>query len=112
MYSRDKNLALIKNDFPGIYDYYREHKQNWDHEQMAAFYRETVAQGLKQYDNAQHSDAFYDALAWEGLAQFKDLNNDSELIYSEAWKELSSSEQQQILYIISNEKQNGSKECN
>jgi hypothetical protein len=79
---------------------------------MATHYRETLADVLKAYDNNQHSYQFYMDLAWEGLAQFKDLNNDSELIYSEAWKELSSSEQQQILYIISNEKQNGSKECN
>lgn len=112
MYSRDKNLALIKNDFPGIYDYYREHKQNWDHEQMAEFYRETIAQGLKQFDNGQHSDAFYDALAWEGLAQYKDANNNHELIYSEAWKKLTPNEQQEILNTITDEKQNGSKECN
>jgi hypothetical protein len=79
---------------------------------MATHYIETLADILKAYDNNQHSDTFYDALAWEGLAQFKDLNNNSELIYSEAWKELPSNEQQQILNIISNEKQNGSKQCN
>jgi len=112
LYSRDKNLALVKDDFPGIYNYYREHEKNWDHEQMAAYYRETIAQGLKQYDNAQHSDAFYNALAWEGLSEIKDANNNHELIYTEAWNELSQAEQTVLLQTITNEKQNGSKECN
>ncbi|MFS4416145.1 hypothetical protein [Maribacter sp. 2307ULW6-5] len=79
---------------------------------MAEFYRETIAQGLKQFDNAQHDDAFYDALAWEGLSQYKDANNNHELIYSEAWNKLSAYEQQDILDTITDEKQNGSKECN
>lgn len=56
MYSRDKNLAMIKNDFSGIYNYYKNHQQNWDHEQMAAYYRETIATGLKHFDNGQHTD--------------------------------------------------------
>lgn len=99
-------------DFPGIYDYMRVHGKNWDHEQMAAFYIETIAQGLKQFDNAQHSATFYNALAWEGLAQYKDANNKRESIYSEVWNKLSSKEQKEILNTITNEKQNGSKECN
>lgn len=100
------------NDFPGVYEYMRTHEKNWDHQQMADYYRNTIAQGLKQFDNSQHSDSYYDALAWEGLAEIKDANNDYELIYTEAWKKLSTSEQQEILQIITNEKQNGSKECN
>lgn len=99
-------------DFPGIYDFMRTYDKNWDHEQMAAHYRETIATGLKQFDNGQHSDSYYNALAWEGLAQYKDANGNHELIYSEAWDKLSTTEQQEILNIISNEKQNGSKDCN
>ena len=111
MYSRDKDLAIISNDFPGIYDFYKNYQQNWDHEQMAAYYRETIAQGLKQYDNGQHTDAFYNALAWEGLSEIKDANNNHEMIYTEAWNKLTLTEQTAILQIITNEKQNGSKEC-
>ena len=36
---------------------------------MATHYRETIADVLKGFDNAQHSDAFYEALAWEGLRE-------------------------------------------
>ena len=100
-----------ETSFPGVYDFFRRFEKNWDHQQMAAFYRETIAQGLKQYDNAQNSDAFYDALAWEGLSEIKDLNGNQEKIYTEAWEELSPREQQRVLDIITEEKQNGNKTC-
>ena len=112
LYSRNKNLALIKNDFPGIYEYYKNYKSNWDHQQMAAHYRGSIAKGLKQFDNGQHSDAFYNALAWEGLSEVKDLNGNQDRIYTEAWKKLSPSEQKSVLDIITNHKKNGSKNCN
>ncbi|MGB0198905.1 MAG: hypothetical protein ACPF80_02585 [Flavobacteriaceae bacterium] len=107
------STMLQNGDYPGMLDYYTRFGLNgFQHQQMAAFYIETIAQGLKQFDNGQHSDTFYEALAWEGLAQYKDANNNHELIFSEAWKKLSPNEQQEILNTITNEKQNGSKECN
>ncbi|MFI0431210.1 hypothetical protein [Mariniflexile sp. HMF6888] len=78
---------------------------------MAEYYRGTIAEGLKQFDNGQHSDGFYDALAWEGLSEIKDLNGNQDKIFTEAWKELSPSEQQEVLDTISSEKQNGNKTC-
>ncbi|MEE9406692.1 MAG: hypothetical protein V3V28_01330, partial [Polaribacter sp.] len=110
MYSRDKKLALIKNDFPGIYEYYKKYEKNWDHQQMAAFYRETIAKGLKQFDSGKHTDEFYDALAWEGLSEIKDKNGNNDIIYSEAWKK--EPNKTKILNIIKNHKKNGSKNCN
>lgn len=89
----------------------REHKYNWDHQQMADHYRATIAKGLKQFDNGQHSDAYYNALAWEGLSEIKDKNGDGSLIYTEAWKKLTDSEQATILQTITNEKANGNKNC-
>lgn len=103
--------SVVKNDFPGIYEYMREHKYNWDHQQMADHYRATIAKGLKQFDNGQHSDAYYNALAWEGLSEIKDKNGDGSLIYTEAWKKLTDSEQATILQTITNEKANGNKNC-
>lgn len=103
--------GVTPNDFPGVYEHMRVYSKNWDHEQMAAYYRETIAQGLKQFDNAQHSDAFYNALAWEGLSEIKDANNNHEMIYTQAWNKLTLAEQTAILQIITNEKNNGSKEC-
>ncbi len=99
------------NNFPGIFDYYRRYAMNWDHQQMAAHYRQTIVEGLKYFDNNNHTEEYYNAIAWEGLAQIKDKNGDNELIYTEAWKELSLSEQSKILQIISNEKKYGNKDC-
>lgn len=109
-YYRD-GVGVTPNDFSGIYEHMRIYGKNWDHEQMAAFYRTTIAEGLKQFDNAQHTDEYYDALAWEGLSEIKDANNNHDLIYTTAWNELSSEEQTTILQIITDEKQNGSKIC-
>ena len=100
-----------ETSFPGVYDYFRNYGKNWDHQQMASHYRNTIAKGLKQFDNGQHSDAFYNALAWEGLSEIKDLNGNQDKIYTEAWKELSTNEQQEILNTISYEKKNGNKMC-
>ena len=97
--------------FPGVYEYYREYNKNWDHQQMADHYRSTISEGLKQFDNAQHTDKFYEALAWEGLSEIKDANGIQNIIFTEAWKELSSTEQYQILQIITDEKENGNKTC-
>lgn len=100
-------------EFPGVYDYFRTHGKNWDHQQMADFYRKTIAEGLQQYDNNQHAPQFYMDLAWEGLSQIIDANNtdNPSSIYTEAWKKLSSSDQERVLQTIANEKRNGSKEC-
>ena len=100
-----------ETSFPGVYDYFRNYGKNWDHQQMASHYRNTIAKGLKQFDNGQHSDAVYNALAWEGLSEIKDLNGNQDKIYTEAWKELSTNEQQEILNTISYEKKNGNKMC-
>jgi len=107
-----RNMGVTLNDFEGIYNYMRIYGKNWDHQQMADFYRSTIAIGLAQFDNGQHSNNYYNALAWEGLSQIKDKNGDNSLIYTEAWKKLSSSEKEQILNIITNEKANGNKNCN
>ena len=55
-----------------------------EHQQMADYYRSTIAKGLMQFDNGQHSDQFYDDMAWEGLANIVDANNRPNQIYTEA----------------------------
>jgi hypothetical protein len=99
--------------FPGIYDYYRIYEKNWDHQQMADYYRSTIAKGLKQFDNGQHTDQFYSDLAWRGLIAIKDLNGNTGnvSIYTEAWKKLTTLEQNRIKDNMKNEKDNGTKTC-
>ncbi len=106
-----KGGMLSKKDFPGVYEYYRTYGKNWDHQQMADFYRTTIANGLKQFDKGNHSGQFYRDMAWEGLANIVDANNKPNQIYTEAWKKLTPTEQNRIKKIISNEKKNGNKTC-
>lgn len=106
-----KGGTLSKEDFPGVYEYFRTYGKNWDHQQMADYYRSTIAKGLMQFDNGQHSDQFYDDMAWEGLANIVDANNKPDQIYTEAWKKLTVEEQNRIKSAIANEKENGNKTC-
>ena len=46
--SRQDVLDKI-GDYPGIYYYFRRHK-NWQHQQMATHYRETIAGMLQEFD--------------------------------------------------------------
>jgi hypothetical protein len=98
--------------FPGIYDFYRFEK-NWSHQQMASYYRSTIAKGLKQFDNGQHLDSYYDALAWVGLNEnLKDNNNQGATYNTLAWDSLLLAEQTTILNTIKDEKKDGNKNCN
>jgi hypothetical protein len=109
--SRNGSNAI---SFPGVYNYFREYGKNWDHQQMADYYRKTIAEGLQQYDNNQNSPEFYMDLAWEGLAgeltNLNDPNGDSTFT-TQAWNNLSLSEQNRIINTVRNEKENGSKSC-
>ena len=115
IHARLREFAVRKGSnsitFPGVYEYYRIYQKNWDHQQMADFYRGTIAKGLKQFDNGQHSDQFYDDMAWEGLANIVDANNKPNEIYTEAWEKLTIAEQNRIKNTIINEKSNGNKTC-
>ncbi|WP_435255290.1 hypothetical protein [Tenacibaculum sp. A30] len=96
---RSVNYKVSINDFPGIYDYYRRHK-NWQHEQMAAHYVETIADMLKEFDNSQNTNSLYTDLAWEGLQN------------TVTWNNLSSSEKDRIINTVKNYKSTGTKTCN
>lgn len=115
IHARLREFAVRKGSnetsFPGVYDYFRRFKKNWDHQQMADYYRSTIARGLKQFDNGQNSDQFYNDMAWEGLANIVDENNVPNQIYTEAWKKLTIAEQNRIKSTIKNEKINGIKTC-
>ncbi len=64
----------IRNNFPGIYDYYRRYVKNWQHEQMAQHYRGQIEQGLRQFDNSK-PQSLYNTLAWVGLQNTAAWNN-------------------------------------
>jgi hypothetical protein len=74
---------------------------------MAEHYRQTIAEGLRQYDGGQHSWQFYKDLAWEGLAEELRDQNDSDgnsTFTTQAWDTLSLTEQNRIKNTIEDEK--------
>lgn len=103
IHARLKEFAYGKNTdaatFEELYEYMRIHGKKWQHEQMAALYRQTIAEGLRQYDSNQHSDPFYNDLAWEGLHNTTVFNG------------FSKDEQTRIANVINNDKKNGNKTC-
>ena len=86
------------NDFPGIYDYYRRHK-DWQHEQMAAHYIDVISDIISEFDNNNHNRQFYEDIAWEGLHK------------TSSWDSLKSNERSRILRNIKNLKSSGNKIC-
>ncbi len=103
-----------ETSFPGVYDYFRRYSKNWDHQQMADYYRSTIAQGLKQYDNGKHSNQFYNDMAWEGLANIPISNttNPKDQILTNAWNALTQLKRDRITSVIKNYDKNGNKTCN
>ncbi len=90
---------LDKISFPGIYDYYTRY-EDWDHEQMAAHYIKTIADVIEDFDGRIQSRDFYESLAWEGLQE------------TTSWSSLPEKQRKKIITVITNNKKNGSKECN
>ncbi len=76
-------INSLKNNFPGLYDYYSRYILNVpanqqitdeQHELMAAHYRHIIIQTMKDFDNTQN-DAVYTALSWTGLMGTGVLNS-------------------------------------
>jgi hypothetical protein len=99
--TRQDVLDALDGNFPGMYDYFRRHK-NWQHQQMATHYRETLARILQEYetgiavpDNQQPSQLYMD-LSWEGLIY--EIGDNA--IYT--WTSLPENEKNRIKSVISN----------
>lgn len=80
-------------DEPYIWEQYRNHK-NWQHEYMANYYLDALADALSEYDDATYSMEHYRALAWQGLDEY-----DSGHPITQVWDGLSTNEQNTILAL-------------
>ncbi|WP_046758700.1 hypothetical protein [Kordia jejudonensis] len=94
-------MISIRGNFPGVYDYMRRYN-NWQHQQMATHYRETIARILQEFstgnkvpDNEQPLQLYMD-LSWEGLI----YENGTNAIQS--WMQLTQVERDRIESVISN----------
>ena len=94
--TRQDVLEALNGNYPGLYDYYRRHK-NWQHAQMATHYRESLARILQEYDtgiavpNNQQPSQLYMDLAWEGL-RYADIPT---------WNDLPQTEKDRVNDVIS-----------
>jgi len=104
---------VSQDDFPGIYDYFRRFYKNWQHEQMAAHYINTIAQGLSLFDGANQSLSYYKDISWIGLWKVKDKNTSdpNDWIETQAWKSLTAQEKNRIKNVISKFKSTQNKNC-
>lgn len=97
----------LRNNFPGIYDYYIErYKPTWNHNQMASHYRETIADIIEEFDDSSKSRQIYEDLSWVGL---RILENG---VTSIAWDVLTQSEKDRVLSNFNTHFFNGTSNCN
>ncbi len=107
MYRKVKSVngSISETDFPGIYDYYRRHIKNWQHEQMASHYRNSIARMLQEFDTGipltsqQSPDQFYLDMSWVGLQK------------TLAWDNLDDYEKTRLVNSIVYYESNGNKTC-
>jgi hypothetical protein len=97
----------LRNNFPGIYDYYiQRYKPSWNHNMMAQHYRNVIADILQEFDNSSKPRSVYESLSWVGLRELEDLTT------SVAWDALSQAEQQTVINNINTYFHNGDSTCN
>ena len=102
----------LRNNFPGIYDYYIErYKPTWNHNQIASHYRGTIADIIEEFDDNSLSRQIYEDIAWAGLRIINNpITNGTET--SIAWDNLSIEEKTRVTSNLSNYFHNGTKNCN
>jgi hypothetical protein len=97
----------LKDNFPGLYDYYLERwHPNWNHNMMASHYRITIADMIQNFDNNRLPRSNYEAAAWVGLGKLED--NQATV----AWYNLTAIEKQAIETLINQNFFNGPSNCN
>ena len=105
-------INSIKNDYPGLYDYYLRYVYNIpvgqqptsaQHQLMAQHYRQIIIDVLMQYDNTQ-SLSVYEALSWIGLMGDGPINSVTGLSTNPtvAWQNLSQAQRLQIISTYTN----------
>lgn len=107
-------IKSIKDDYPGIADYYTRYKYNVpagqepssaQHQLMAQHSRDIIIQVMQQFDNNQHSLDFYNALSWIGLMGSGIVDENITGLPPQptvAWANIPQSERLRILTIYSN----------
>jgi|GEM_PF-1454111 len=107
----NNDLNLIKENFPGIFDYYVRFKFNVpagqiladpQHQMMAQHYRTIISNAIKEFDQYQHPQNIYDSLAWVGLMGEGNINMQTGLTSNPtvAWLNLSQTVRLDIINTV------------
>lgn len=97
----------LRNNFPGIYDYYLErYKPTWNHNQMASHYRGIIADIIEEFDHSIKPRQIYEDLAWVGLRILEDG------VTSIAWDNLNQDEKDRVMDNINVYFHQGASSCN
>ena len=97
----------LKDNFPGLYNYYVEKwHPTWNHNMMATHYRTIIANIIEDFDKKRLSRSIYEDIAWAGLGELE--NNQSTF----SWQNLTSNNQESIRIVINNYFFNGISNCN
>lgn len=99
-------VQSLKDNFPGIYDYYykRSHP-SWNHNMMAQHYRDVIADIAEEFDNKKLSRTEYEDVAWAGLRVIENFTN------SIAWDNLSASDKSRVEKNLQKYFLNGPNNC-
>jgi hypothetical protein len=101
-------ITSLKDNFPGLYDYYLvRYKPTWNHEMMANHYRTTIADIIQKFDNYRLSRSAYEAVSWVGLGVL-DMDKGLTTI---AWDNLTPDEKTAINALINDSFYNGPSNC-
>ena len=58
----------LRNNFPGLYDYYvKRWRIDWGHQMMAQHYVDIIKNAIAEYDTNAYTSETYEAIAWLGL---------------------------------------------
>jgi hypothetical protein len=97
----------LKDNFPGLYDYYAvRYQPTWNHNMMAEHYRSTIADITQQFDNNRLPRSTYEAIAWVGLGKLSDNKT------TIAWNNLTPNQKAAIITLINQHFYNGPANCN
>ena len=102
----------LKNNFPGIYDYYIERwRPTWNHNLMAQHYISVIADAIEQFDKSSLPRQVYEDISWAGLRIIENPQTNGTEI-SIAWNNLNSSEKSRITSNLNTYFTNGKQDCN
>jgi hypothetical protein len=99
-------VNTLKDNFPGLYDYYVDrYTPTWNHNMIAQHYINSISKIVQEFDNYRLPIQVYNDISWAGLRILEDNNE------SIAWSNLLKEEQDRIILNLNSYFHNGISTC-